>query len=164
MTNKFCIRTVAVEDLDRCFEIETTAYAGDEAATKEKIHRRIVDFPEGFIVLENDAEVVGFINSGATHAVSLSDEAFKDLKGHDSTGSYIVVLSVVVHPDYQRQGLAGKLISTFVRQMITQGRKAIYLICQTELIPMYAAQGFIDLGPSESDHGGLSWHEMVLRL
>ena len=58
------IRSVKESDLDRCFEIESVSYAGDEAASKEKILKRIKTYPEGFIVLENEVEIIGFINSG----------------------------------------------------------------------------------------------------
>ena len=33
---RLTIRNVKESDVDRCFEIETLAYAGEEAATKEK--------------------------------------------------------------------------------------------------------------------------------
>lgn len=158
------IRNVKAADLDRCFEIETVAYAGDEAATRDKIDKRIKAYPEGFIVLENDVEIIGFINSGATHKVELSDEEIKELVGHDPNGKHIVILSVVVHPDYQGKGMASKLMHDFIDRMKLLGKSEIYLICQIELRGMYARFGFVDLGPSNSDHGGLSWNEMSLSL
>lgn len=158
------IRTAKEQDLDRCFEIESVAYSGDEAATKDKILKRIKTYPEGFIILENDREIIGFINSGATHEIELSDEAFKELVGHDPEGKYIVILSVVVHPDYQGKGMASKLMNRFIARMKSLGKSEIYLICQTELIGMYAKYGFVNLGASDSDHGGLSWNEMSLNL
>jgi ribosomal protein S18 acetylase RimI-like enzyme len=162
--SELTIRLVKESVLDRCFEIETVAYAGDEAATKEKILTRIQTYPAGFIVLENDDEIIGFINSGATHHVELSDEEFKELIGHDPSGKHIVVMSVVIHPTYQRQGMADKLMAHFIQMMKDMGKTEIYLICQTELIAMYEKHGFVNLGNSESDHGGLSWHEMSLSL
>ncbi|MCP4429953.1 MAG: GNAT family N-acetyltransferase [Gammaproteobacteria bacterium] len=158
------IRNVIEQDLDRCFEIESISYSGDEAATKGKILRRINSYPEGFIVLENDREIIGFINCGATHEVELSDEDFKELVGHDSAGKHIVILSVVVHPAYQGKGMASKLMNSFIERMKALGKSDIYLICQTELIDMYARYGFVDLGASDSDHGGMSWNEMSLSL
>ena len=158
------IRIVNEQDLDRCYEIESVSYSGDEAATKDKISKRIKTYPEGFIVLENDREVIGFINSGATQKVELSDEEFKELVGHDPEGKHIVILSVVVHPDFQGKGMAGKLINSFIDKMRALGKTDIFLICQPELIDMYARYGFVNLGKSDSDHGGLSWHEMSLRL
>ena len=158
------IRTVEEQDLDRCFEIESVSYSGEEAATRDKILKRIKNYPEGFIVLENNREIMGFINSGATHEVELSDEEFKELIGHDPDGKYIVILSVVVHPDYQGKGMASKLMNSFIDRMKALGKSDIYLICQTELIDMYARYGFVSLGASDSDHGGLSWNEMSLSL
>ncbi len=158
------IRTVTERDLERCFEIESVSYSGDEAATKSKILKRITTYPEGFIVLENGSEILGFINSGATHTVELSDEDFKELIGHDPDGEHIVVMSMVVHPDYQRNGYASMLLKHFTQEMKTSGKTDIYLICQSNLIDMYAKHGFQNLGLSDSDHGGMSWHEMSLSL
>ncbi|MEG3755619.1 N-acetyltransferase [Psychromonas arctica] len=164
MNDLFNIREAKTSDLDRCYEIERAAYAGDEAASKEKILCRIQQYPQGFLILENDIEIIGFVNSGATHHVQLSDEAFKELVGHDAAGKHIVVMSVVVHPDYQGKGYADTLLSAFIAQMQALKKSDIYLICQTELIHLYAKHGFTHLGPSDSLHGGLSWHEMSLSL
>jgi len=162
--NDVNIRKVNIDDLDRCFEIEECAYAGDEAATKEKIKNRINTYPEGFIVLEDNKRLAGFINCGACHKVELSDEEFKELVGHDSEGKYIVILSVVVHPDFQGKGYAKLLMDTFIEKMKELHKKEIYLICQTSLVDMYKKSGFVYIGESQSDHGGLSWHEMSLPL
>jgi ribosomal protein S18 acetylase RimI-like enzyme len=158
------IRRANNADLDRCFDIEKIAYAGEEAATKEKILKRINTYPEGFIILENNTEIIGFINSGATHKVELSDEAFKELVGHDATGKHIVIMSVVIHPDYQGRSYTSLLMTFFIDAMKAMHKSEIYLICQTELVKMYEKYGFVYQGESGSDHGGLSWHEMSLNL
>jgi ribosomal protein S18 acetylase RimI-like enzyme len=163
-TIKTIIRQARENDLERCYDIESVSYAGDEAATREKILKRIKTYPEGFLILENEKEIIGFINSGATHKVELSDEEFKELIGHDPAGEHIVIMSVVVHPDYQGMGMAGKLMESFIRAKEEMGKADIFLICQRELINMYSKYGFIHVGLSESDHGGLSWHEMSLTL
>jgi ribosomal protein S18 acetylase RimI-like enzyme len=162
--SELSIRPVKESDLERCFEIETVSYAGDEAATKEKILTRIQTYPEGFVVLENKEEIIGFINSGATHKVELSNEEFKELIGHDPCGKHIVIMSVVIHPKYQGKGMASKLMASFIDSMKQMKKTEIYLICQTDLVNMYAKYGFVHLGKSDSGHGGLSWHEMSLSL
>ncbi|MCF6319997.1 MAG: GNAT family N-acetyltransferase [Proteobacteria bacterium] len=158
------IRQAQIKDLDRCFEIESIAYAGDESASKEKIAKRINTYPQGFIVKELDNQVVGFVNSGACHRVELSDEDFKELIGHDEKGKHIVIMSVVVHPDFQKKGFARELMQAFIQQMKSLNKQDIYLICQTELIDMYAQFGFDYLQVSDSEHGGLAWHEMACNL
>ena len=158
------IREAKESDLERCYEIETVSYGGDEAASKEKILKRIQTYPEGFIVLENDTEVMGFINGGATHEVELSDEEFKELVGHDPQGDKIVIMSVVLHPDYQKQGYTTPLMNAFLEKMKGMNKKEVHLICQTELITLYEKYGFKYIKASDSEHGGLSWHEMIATL
>lgn len=162
--DEMIIRDVEVEDLERCYEIESSSYEGDEAASKEKILKRIITYSEGFIVLEVDKEIVGFINCGACHEVELSDEEFKELIGHDRQGKHIVIMSVVVHPNSQGKGYAGALLENFIQKMKALDKSDIYLICQTNLIELYAKYGFKYICESDSSHGGLSWHEMVLDL
>ncbi len=164
MTTDINIREAKEQDLDRCFEIETVSYEGDEAASKEKILKRIQTYPEGFVVLKVNSVIAGFINCGACNTVELSDEEFKELVGHDSNGKYIVIMSVVVHPDFQRQGHAAALMNHFINKMKDLHKKEIHLICQTSLVPMYSSFDFKYIGESDSDHGGLSWHEMILDL
>lgn len=158
------IRQAELKDLERCFEIETLAYSGDEAASKEKIAHRIATYPQGFIVKEHLGKIVGFINSGACHQVELSNEDFKALIGHDPDGKHIVIMSVVVHPDHHHKGYASALMQSFIQQMKSLQKQDVFLICQTELIDMYSKFGFSYLQQSDSEHGGLAWHEMVLHL
>ncbi|MFJ5239960.1 GNAT family N-acetyltransferase [Pseudomonas neuropathica] len=158
------IRNVTAADLDRCYAIETVAYEGDEAATREKIATRIATWPEGFVVAEVDGVVAGFVNSGAAFDVQMSDEAFKELIGHDPQGPNVVIMSVVVHPDYQGQGLAKRLMGEFIERMRGMDKATIHLMCKEIHIPLYAGFGFAYIKPSESDHGGMAWHEMNLTL
>lgn len=158
------IRTVVPTDLDRCFAIETLAYEGDEAATREKIATRIATWPEGFIVAEVDGVVAGFINAGATFEVQMADEAFKELIGHDPAGSEVVIMSVVVHPDFQGLGLSRPLLNAFIARMGELGKARIHLMCKERHVPLYQRFGFVYIKASESDHGGMAWHEMVLSL
>ena len=158
------IRNVTAFDLDRCFEIEKVSYPREAAATKEKIRKRIRRYPEGFIVMELRGTVVGFINCGATDNVDLANEDLKDLIGHDSNGNYVVVFSVVVHRDYQGKGLAGKLMTEFIFRIKKMQKKSIHLICRDNLIDFYKKYGFEYVRKSKATHGGLRWHEMVLRL
>lgn len=158
------IRNVVESDLDRCFEIEKVSYERNEAATKEKIRKRIHKYPEGFIVMELSGMVVGFINCGATDNIDLANEEFKDLVGHDSNGQHVVVFSVVVHRDYQRRGLAGMLLTDFIFRIKKMQKKSIHLICRDHLINFYKKFGFNYIRKSDSTHGGLVWHEMVFSL
>ncbi|GKX55672.1 N-acetyltransferase [Leminorella grimontii] len=158
------IRAARAEDAGRCYDIEIGAYEGDEAATLEKITKRIAVYPEGFIVLESPEGVVGFINSGCAYDVVMSDEEFKELVGHDPQAPNVVIMSVVVHPDSQGKGYSSLLMKAFIERMANMGKKTIHLMCKERHVSLYAKFGFSYVRPSESDHGGMAWHEMVMTL
>jgi ribosomal protein S18 acetylase RimI-like enzyme len=157
------IRQVTMCDLDRCFAIESACY-GPEGATREKIRKRIELYPHGFLVAEKNRQVVGFVNSGSTHKDDISDEALKDMIGHDPTGNNIVIFSLAVNPQFQSRGISKKLMLGFIDTSRALNKDCILLLCKSELIPYYRQYGFIDRGRSKSIHGGLRWHEMHLSL
>lgn len=43
-----------------------------------------------------------------------------------------------------------------------QGRKGLVLTCKDKMVHFYAKFGFVDEGISNSEHGGMVWHEMRL--
>lgn len=151
-------------DTERCHEIESTAYEGDEAATLGKIRKRIAEYPQGFLVMELEGQVIGFINSGCAHEVVMSDEAFKELVGHDAAAPNVVVMSVVIDPAFQGRGHATVMMRTFVERMRLAGKRSIHLMCKERHVGLYARLGYRYVRPSVSGHGGMSWHEMVMAL
>lgn len=157
-------RNALPTDAARCFEIETTAYEGDEAATLEKIATRIAQYPQGFLILEADGKVVGFINCGCAHEVVMSDEAFKELVGHSADAPNVVIMSVVVDPTYQGKGYSKALMTAFVQRMRDMGKQTIHLMCKEQHVALYERMGYQYVQPSPSDHGGMAWHEMVMAL
>lgn len=157
-------RPPVLADAARCFEIETTSYEGDEAATLEKIATRISEYPDGFLILEVGGDIVGFINSGCAYEVVMSDESFKELKGHDPKAPNVVIMSVVVDPAHQGKGYAKLLMSRFVEQMKQMEKQTIHLMCKDVHVPLYEKLGYTYVRPSASDHGGMAWHEMVMTL
>lgn len=162
--SKPVIRPATAEDVPACARIESLCFPEAEAASLEKIEKRQRLFPEGFLVAEVGGELVGFVNSGATNETDLSDEALKDMVGHDPAGANLVIFSLAVTPARQGQGVARRLLETFAATAGSLGRKAILLLCKERLVRYYARFGFDDLGESASAHGGARWHQMRLDL
>lgn len=158
------IRNAVPSDAERCFQIEALAYGGEEAATLEKISKRIMDYPQGFLVLQTGKEIVGFINSGCAYEVEMSDEDFKELIGHDPAAPHVVIMSVVIDPAYQGRGLSTALMSEFVDRMTATKKETIHLMCKEHHVPLYEKFGYRYTQPSASDHGGVEWHEMLMHL
>ncbi len=45
-----------------------------------------------------------------------------------------------------------------------RGRKGLILTCKDRLIHYYEKFGYVNLGVSESVHGGAVWYDMLLEL
>jgi predicted GNAT family acetyltransferase len=73
-------------------------------------------------------------------------------------------MSVVIDPLFQGRGYATVMMKTFVERMRRAGKRTIHLMCKERHVDLYARQGYIYVRPSPSDHGGMSWHEMVMAL
>ena len=162
--NDIAIRTVESDDLVACHAIEARCFPASEAAWTTSIKDRIDYFPEGFLVAEVDGRVVGQINSGCTDKDDISDEAFKQLVGHDSDGCNMVVFSLSVLPEYRNQSVGSQLLERFVAQSRKMGKSAVKLLCKDDLVPYYQRHGFHYDGLSASTHGDAQWHVMTLPL
>lgn len=157
------IRHVTEHDLDACYAIESVCYTSD-AASREKIQKRIQMYPEGFLVAESNGQIMGMINSGSTNKEDITDEAFKDMVGHVRDGKNIVIYSLAVLPEFQGSGVSKELMSKFIGISKDMKKEKILLICKTNLIPYYQKYGFLYGGKSKSTHGGFAWHEMYLSV
>lgn len=157
-------RQATAADIDRCYQIEISAYEGDEAATREKIATRIARYPEGFLCMELDGKVIGFINAGCAWEVVMSDEEFKELIGHDPLAPNGVIMSVVIDPDYQGKGYSSLMMAAFIERMRAIDKQTIHLMCKDRHVDLYRHFGYRYIKPSASDHGGMAWHEMMMML
>lgn len=162
--NELRIRPVTIDDLDACCQIESECFSPEEAASRTSIETRIKIFPQGFWVAELNGQVVGQINSGATSQDDITDEAFKQLIGHDPEGHNLVVFSLSVLPSRRRQGIAAALLHRYITQAVAVSRRSILLLCKFPLIAYYERFGFENRGLSASTHGGVAWYEMALNL
>lgn len=164
MNTPIILRQAVAADLDACLSLEQACFPASEAASRENIAIRLKDFPQGFYVAEDQGDILGQVNSGATSKDDISDEAFKALMGHDPTGENIVVFSLAVLPGQRGKGLGARLMRHFIAQARLQGRRRVLLLCKEGLVPFYVRLGFTDLGLSACTHGGAQWREMGLTL
>ncbi|MBR6614734.1 MAG: GNAT family N-acetyltransferase [Lachnospiraceae bacterium] len=158
------IRPVKPEDLDRVTEVEAVCFPAAEAATRESFAQRIAAFPECFFVAEHNGTIIGFINGCATDERTIRDEMFEDSSLHNPEGCYQSIFGLDVIPEYQRQGIAAKLMKHLIEDAKKKGRRGLILTCKDRLIHYYAKFGYQNLGISASVHGGAVWYDMLLEF
>ena len=158
------IRTAVSEDLDQVTAIEAVCFPKAEAADRASFAHRLATFPDSFFVAVHDGKIIGFVNGCVTNEKTIRDEMYEDSSLHDSKGAYQSIFGLDVLPEYQRQGIAAKLMEQMIRDAKERGRKGLILTCKDRLIHYYEKFGYKNKGVSQSVHGGVVWYDMLLEF
>ena len=156
------IRNATMEDLEILTAIEAACFPPAEAATRESFAKRLAVYPNHFWLLEEDGQVVSFVNGMVTDEPLLRDEMFEDAALHNEDGAWQMIFGVNTLPGYRRRGLAGVLLERAAADARAQGRKGCVLTCKDRLIHYYEKFGYRNEGVSQSVHGGVVWYDMRL--
>ena len=156
------IRNATMEDLEILTAIEAACFPPAEAATRESFAKRLAVYPNHFWLLEEDGQVVSFVNGMVTDEPLLRDEMFEDAALHNEDGAWQMIFGVNTLPEYRRRGLAGVLLERAAADARARGRKGCVLTCKDRLIHYYEKFGYRNEGVSQSVHGGVVWYDMRL--
>ena len=156
------IRYATMEDLEILTAIEAACFPPAEAATRESFAKRLAAYPNHFWLLEEDGQVVSFVNGMTTDEPLLRDEMFEDAALHNEDGAWQMIFGVNTLPEHRRRGLAGMLLERAAADARAQGRKGCVLTCKDRLIHYYEKFGYRNEGVSQSVHGGVVWYDMRL--
>ena len=151
-------------DLPVIAQLEAVCFPAAEAATEASFARRLEAYPNHFWVLMNGETIVSFVNGLVTNEPDLQDEMYDNAALHDENGAWQMIFGVDTHPDYRRQGCAGRMLAHVIAEARAQGRKGLVLTCKEKLVPYYAKFGFVSEGISQSTHGDVIWYQMRLTL
>lgn len=160
----YTIRNVTSKDLSGVCRVESVCFPPAEAATPAAFVSRIAQFPERFLVAEDNGTIVGFINGCCTTAPELGDELYEPDCPHSITNPWQTVFGLAVLPEYQGYGIAKALMETLVKICRAGSQHGIILTCKAEKIGMYEHFGFHCRGQSASVHGGSQWYDMLMQL
>ena len=156
------IRTATMTDLSAVTQLEAICFPAAEAASEESFARRLEHYPNHFWLLKDGDTLVSFVNGLATNEPDLRDEMYDNAVLHREDGAWQMIFGVDTHPDYRRQGCAGKLLEHVIGEAREQGRKGLVLTCKKALVPYYSKFGFVSEGISQSTHGDVTWYQMRL--
>lgn len=158
------IRQAGTADLDDVAMVEARCFPAAEAAGREAFEKRLDTFPESFFVAEDQGKLIGFINGCVTDEKTISDEMYEDSSLHKADGAYQSIFGLDVIPEYRNRGIAAKLMDCLIENARKKGRKGLILTCKDRLIHYYEKFGYVNLGVSESVHGGAVWYDMLLEF
>lgn len=155
------LRKVKAGDLEQLLWIEDEGFSKEEAATKEAMIDRIHTIADTFIVAEKDGEILGYINGPIINQTYITDDLFETIRENPKTGGYQSILGVAISKNARKQGIARILIEKMEELAAENEREGITLTCKEELISFYEKLGFVNHGKSQSQHGGVSWYNLV---
>lgn len=156
------IRNATMRDLDAIAEVEAQCFPLLEAAPEAEFIRRIQWNQKHFWVLEDQGQIVGFVNGFATDSRDLTDEMYDHAEMRNEAGAWQMIFGLDVIPSCRRQGCGAMLLETMIEDARSAGRRGVVLTCKEPLVHYYAKFGFRNEGVSASVHGGVTWYQMRL--
>ena len=158
------IRQVRADDLDRIADLEAICFPSSEAASRTSFAARIAAFPDCFLVAQEEQIVIGYVDGCLTDSETIRDEFFHDASHHNPHGRNLCVFGLAVAPESRGLGIGVLLLNHFIDLAKRTGRQGVILTCKAQLLEYYQKFRFINLGTSNSNHGGAQWFDMILRL
>ena len=156
------IRYAQMADLEKISSLENECFPKAEAASKESFEKRLKYYPNHFWLLFDGETLVGFVNGMVTDEEHLTDKMYENASMHNENGAWQMIFGVNTLPKYRKNGYAEAVLRNVISDAKEQSRKGLVLTCKEKLIHFYGKLGFVDEGVSDSEHGGVVWHEMRL--
>ena len=157
------IRNGRISDVDELTAIEAECFPAAEAAERKSFEDRLKHYAYHFWILEDDnGKIISFVNGMVTDEEHLTDKMYENASMHNENGAWQMIFGVNTLPEYRKKGYAEAVLRNVISDAKKQERKGLVLTCKEKLIHFYGKLGFVDEGVSDSEHGGVVWHEMRL--
>lgn len=157
------IRNGRISDVDELTAIEAECFPAAEAAERKSFEERLNYYADHFWILEDDnGKIISFVNGMVTDEEHLTDKMYENASMHNENGAWQMIFGVNTLPEYRKKSYAETVLRRVIDDAKKQGRKGLVLTCKEKLIHFYGKLGFVDEGVSDSEHGGVVWHEMRL--
>ena len=108
------IRKFLPSDLEKVKEIENISFSKRQAYSRKYFEKLHQNYPQGFIVAENDKEVIGYTI------------------GRPRNNQAGEIISIAVSPNWRQQGIGGTLTNVLINHFKEKNLKEISLHVRTE--------------------------------
>lgn len=157
-------RLANICDIDLISQIEQECFSVAEACPKDTFIKRFNQFSNGFMVLEEDGKVIGFVDGAFTTRKKFVDEMYEVIEEFKKEGDYVAIYGIALKKEYQKKGYGAYLLNSYIEHAKKLKAKGLVLASRPRLVSFYKKSGFIDLGLSSSYHGDSSWYDMILEF
>ncbi len=137
------LRIACEDDIDRIMELEADGFAPAIRESREVMLTRLRHFPQGFLVLEHDARIIGYLCSERWTIDDASDTQFDPdlfILGHDirhthrTDGDCLYISSMTVDPAHRGNGVGRRFFTQALALLRRQlpGLRASVLLLSAE--------------------------------
>ncbi|KAJ2459999.1 hypothetical protein GGF42_001118 [Coemansia sp. RSA 2424] len=162
-----CLRTK--DEVGAAYQLEAAGYSADEGASLDRMLYRYAHARHLFLGAfdTKTSHLVGYIMATQAAAPLVTH---KSMGEHDPQGTTACVHSVCVGPQWQRKGVATKLLEKYIEMVREYNREAAFriarlaMMAREDLVPLYQRAGYQCVGPSQVVHGSEQWFDCVLDL
>lgn len=159
------IENAQKKDLDRLMELEEMAFPPEEAAVRDTFAYRLDGHHHWFFKAVADGEIVSY---ATCREVDIAPETGVEDWMYECeempSGKTLILQAIGTHQDFQKQGIAGRVLEHMIAKSREKGIKRIVLACKDFKVHYYAKFGFEKMGLSVSQHGGAVWYDMEMKL
>lgn len=99
-----------MDDLDGVVKLESDAFKMTKEQTEKDMIGRIENYPDTFLVAEEDGKVVGHIFGPAFNKRYIEDELYFNNHPNQAGDQYQTILSLAVSLKYRKHGIATALL------------------------------------------------------
>ena len=158
------VTNVTMADLPAVVAIERAGFSPAEAGTPAAFRDRIAKLGDTFLVAKDGSRIVGFIVGPATGDEFVTDEMYERTPSSLPSGGHQLVLSIAVAPGCRGQGVGSQLLAALEKVARARQRTTISLDSLARNVPFYLANGFEQVGVSDSSHAEETWYHLVKKL
>ncbi|KAJ2556582.1 hypothetical protein EV175_001908 [Coemansia sp. RSA 1933] len=162
------------DEVRAAYPFEVAGYSEDEAASLESMLYRFTNAPHLFFGAfdTSSGSIVGYITSTQVAAPLVTHDS---MGTHDPKGTTACIHSVCVDPEWQRKGVATRLLELYPQSVrrynssIESGSGCaritrLAMLSREDLVPFYQRAGYTNLGHSSVVHGTEKWYDCIYDL
>ena len=154
------IREAQASDLDQIYLIIEKNADSCRNISKEMIEERIRNHAGTFLLASLEEQVIGFIIGADLTETSSKDSAFDIDYIHSISKVPIIILSLVIHPDYRGQGFGTLLLAALKESSRLTNKTGLYLPCTDKMLSYFEMNAFIEHGFAESENSSDPYFHM----
>ncbi|MBA2861151.1 N-acetyltransferase [Methanococcus maripaludis] len=151
---KVVIRNARKNDINEIMNIEYDSFDEGISESRNAFLNRILTFSDGFLVLEVNSKVSGYISSEIWEYLENIDEKMFDLdhdikKVHNSNGSELYVSSIGVLKEHRKKGYGNLLFTELIKRITKKYKISSMILTVSEkwndAIKLYEKNGFKEI-------------------